>query len=321
MVLDYCNIIRFCSNVNPEGGGRPVIYENYCGGKIDWNDFFRVKNIYREKLKNGEEPQECKNCVGYEDKEWDGGNYINEILFTPWFACNSKCIYCDASKDPEIARNTIPYNIIPLVKDMIANNILKKDAIIDFAGGEPTIYENFEELLNLFINENFSKIIIHTNAINHSPAIEEGIRNGLINILVSVDAGTKDVHKIVKGVESFDAVWGNLKRYSAVQKEPFKQVKTKYLLVPGYNDNKEQIDLWLEKSHDIGIKNVVFNLDHRWLVNNNCVNSNVMDVYNLMNYALSAAKRRGMYCELYGQIFKVKTMIENKVEHNQAGFF
>ena len=42
MVLDHCNRIRFCNNFNPRYGGRPIIYENYHGEKIDWADFFRI---------------------------------------------------------------------------------------------------------------------------------------------------------------------------------------------------------------------------------------------------------------------------------------
>ena len=86
-------------------------------------------------------------------------------MLTPWVPCNSNCIYCDAPRDKYVLEHTKIYKVLPLIQDMIKNNILKKDGIIDFAGGEPTIYSEFEDLLSEFINNDFKKILVHTNAI------------------------------------------------------------------------------------------------------------------------------------------------------------
>ena len=52
MVLDHCNRIRSCNNFNPRYGGRPIIYENYHGEKIDWKEFFEIKRELRNKYRN-----------------------------------------------------------------------------------------------------------------------------------------------------------------------------------------------------------------------------------------------------------------------------
>lgn len=319
MVLDYCNVIRSCNNFNPGKGGRPVLYENYQGEKIDWVDFFKKQNVLREQFKTGGCVSECENCIGFEDKEWDSENYINILLLTPWYKCNSNCIYCSAPNDEYVKANTKPYSVVAVVKDMIANNILKKDAVIDIAGGEPTIYSEFDELLSILLNNDFTKIVIHTNAIIYNPLITRGIVEDKVKMVVSIDAGSKDTHKKVKGVDSFDAVWENFAKYAKAQVAPYSSVKSKYIIVPGVNDSEEEIKTWLEKSQAIGIKNVILNLDFNWLMSN--VNSELIKLYDLMQYTISEAEKLGIFCELYGQIFQVKTIIENKVEYNKAGFF
>lgn len=318
MVLDHCNRIRFCNNFNPRYGGRPIIYENYHGEKIDWKDFFRIKGELRQKYRDGSCPELCKDCVNTAFKQWDDEDYIDYLLLTPWVPCNSNCIYCEAPRDKEVLANTKIYKVLPLIKDMIKNNILKKEGIIDFAGGEPTIYREFEALLNEFIKNDFQKIIIHTNAINKSKSIEKGLKKGVIRVLVSIDAGSKEVHEKVKQVKSYDKVWKTLKDYAKLQPEDADFVKAKYIIVPGLNDTENEINLWLEKCKSINIKSVVLNLDFNWIMKN--VDGDLIPIYNLMQYTLNRANELGMKCELYGQIFQVKCEVEKNREQNIAGF-
>ena len=318
MVLDHCNRIRFCNNFNPRYGGRPVIYENYNGEKIDWADFFRIKRELRQKYRENSCPELCKDCVNTAFKEWDDDDYIDYLLLTPWVPCNSNCIYCDAPRDKYVLEHTKPYKVLPLIKDMIKNNILKKDGTIDFAGGEPTIYCEFEDLLHEFIKNDFKRIIIHTNAIKKSNSIIKGLKKGVVRTLVSIDAGSKEIHRKVKQVDSYDKVWNNLKEYAKHQPKDADYVKAKYIIVPGLNDSEDEINMWLHKCKDINIKSVVLNLDFRWIMDN--VDKDLMPIYNLMQYTLNTANELGMNCELYGQIFQVKCEVEHSREENIAGF-
>lgn len=318
MVLDHRNIVRHCNNFNPRYGGRPIIYENYNGEKINWKEFFENKKELRQLFREGNCPQSCKDCVGIAYKEWDEEDYIDYLLLTPWVPCNSNCIYCEAPRNKEVIANTKVYKILPLIKDMIKNKILRKNGTIDFAGGEPTIYPEFESLLHEFIKHDYSKIIIHTNAIKKSPSIIKGLKKGYVRVLVSIDAGTKEVHKKIKQVNSYDAVWKNLREYAKNQPKDADFVKSKYIIVPGINDKEEEINIWLEKSKEIGIKSVVLNLDFNWLMQN--VNNDLLPIYNLMKFTQNRAKELDLRCELYGQIFQVKCEVENSREENIAGF-
>lgn len=318
MVLDHCNRIRFCNNFNPRYGGRPIIYENYHGEKIDWSDFFRIKRELRQKYREGSCPELCRECVNTAHKEWDDEDYIDYLLLTPWVPCNSNCIYCEAPRDKEVLSNTKVYKVLPLIKDMIKNNILKKEGTIDFAGGEPTIYREFEALLHEFIKNDFQKIIIHTNAIKKSNSIIKGIKKGVVRVLVSIDAGSKKVHEKVKQVKSYDKVWKNLKEYAKYQPIGGDHVKAKYIIVPELNDSEAEIELWLNKCKEINITHVVLNLDFNWIMKN--VDGDLIPLYNLMKFTLNRANELGMRCELYGQMYQIKCEVEKTREENIAGF-
>ena len=79
MVLDHCNRIRSCNNFNPRHGGRPIIYENYHGEKINWDDFFKRKRELRKQCREGNCPELCIDCVGLATKEWDDEDF-NSLL-------------------------------------------------------------------------------------------------------------------------------------------------------------------------------------------------------------------------------------------------
>lgn len=318
MVLDTCNRIRSCNNFNPRYGGRPVIYENYHGEKINWKEFFDIKREQRKKFRENSCPELCQGCVNIAYKQYDDEDYIDYLLLTPWIPCNSNCVYCAAPRDKYLIENTKVYKVLPLIKDMIKNNILKKDGTIDFAGGEPTIYSEFESLLGEFIKNDFKKIIVHTNAIKKSRSLIKGLKKGVVRVLVSIDAGSKEVHEKVKQVKSYDKVWKHLKEYAKNQPKGADYVKSKYIIVPNINDTEEEINLWLEKSKSINIKSVVLNLDFNWIMNN--VDSDLMPIYNLMKFTQKRCKELDLNCELYGQIFQLKREVEHSREENIAGF-
>lgn len=316
IVFDHCNTVRICNNFNSKNGGRPVLFTNYMGELIDKEELFNIKSKHREDAKEGNLLPQCVDCVLLEDKEWSEENYIDRILLTPWIKCNSRCIYCAAPEDKYVKENTKEYNIVPVIKKMIDDGVLKKEGIIDFAGGEPTIYKDFEKLLKLFIDNDFQQIDIHTNAIKYSKAIEKGIKKGCVNILVSVDAGTKKIHKKVKTVSSYDKVWKNLTKYSKLtvpSNEIYNLVRTKYIIVPGVNDSKEEIELWLQKCKSLGLINLVLNIDYDWVGKN--INNIPDSLYELIDFATQKIEEIGAHCSFYAQLREVMQQKLTQKEH------
>lgn len=173
IIFDHANILRVCCSQNNEGGGRYILKHNYQGEILDWEEIFSQKRLQRNIQKEGKIYANCKGCIQLEKKRWDNKDYIDTLLLTHWIHCNSACSYCPAVRDEELLRVNKHYNVLPAIKDLMAKKILKKNAYVSIAGGEATIYPEFEELLHSLLDYGIKNICINTSGIKYSEAIEK----------------------------------------------------------------------------------------------------------------------------------------------------
>ena len=266
-MVDNSNCVRVCSIINDKYDGRPIIFSGYTGELFDKEKFFAIKRRHREMMKQGTPPYECTDCPMLREAEWDDEDYIDNLLFAHWVDCNSRCMYCGSTTGEFLRENYRYYDFTPAIKNMIEQKILIPSAKIDFAGGEPTVYPEFERLLTVFLENNFNNIYVNTSCIKFSPSIERALKNSqIVTLTISLDAGSKEMHRRVKRVNSYDRVWSNIKKYSKAQKSAKNSHKIclKYILVPGINDITREIDIFFEKVLEAKIDYVALSLDMFW---------------------------------------------------------
>ena len=123
-------------------------------------------------------------------------------------------------------------------------------------------------------------------------------------MVVSLDAGTKEMHEKVKGVKSFDKVWKNLDKYSSVYKykEGGNLLKTKFIIMPGINDSEEEIDLWLKRTMKTKIRNVSLNVDFQWIFTNTENYDGMKKIIKLKEFFESKAKDYDLIFDIYPNI-------------------
>ncbi len=262
------NRILYCTTGNnTKSNSNLTIKENFDGSDFDINEYFDNTEKLRNDCKKGNIINNCEGCHYLLEKDWDENTFerkIKYILISNYRACNSKCIYCISRSDynPKNIKNDT-YNILPVIADMINKKAITKDTKIDFAGGECTLYPYFEELLQLLIQADVKDIIIHTNAIIYSKAIELGIKKGIVSICVSTDSGTRKIHEKVKGVKTYNTVWNNIKKYRKAEGKTLdNKVCVKYILVENINDNEKEIEEWIKKAVRNNINILRFNADN-----------------------------------------------------------
>ncbi len=291
IIFDHANILRVCCAQSHEGEGRYQLKDNYLGEPLDWEEIFKEKNIQREVQKSGNTFKNCKGCILLEEGNWDQENYINRLLLTHWVHCNCECIYCPAIKDEELLSVNRHYNIVPAIKDMIEKGVLKKDSYISIAGGESTIYPEFEELMHTLIDYGIKDICVSTSGIKYSEAIEKGISLGSVSVLVSLDSGTKETHNKIKQVDKFETVIENLNKYSS-NKVLKRQVSTKYILIPGINDNEDEINSWLSLNKQLDIPTISMDIEIAWFKQNH---ENMPEhIINLLKFSKKQAKKMNL---------------------------
>lgn len=290
----YGSNIMMCCYVSCPGGGNIMLKRDFDGSPIDWDNFWKIKNTYRNIQKSGQTIKECTDCVYLKKDNWENGNHIKNIIFDHFTKCNCDCVYCYTHEDKNKYNSLKSYNVLPIIKDMFEKGILIPGGQIGFGGGEPTMLDELEELLDFLLENNFDNISIPSSAIKYSPVIEKGVAMGNISIQNSIDSGCAETFKKIKGIDAYNKVIENMKRYATVKKKFF-NVRSKYIICPGYNDNKQEADKWIETCKNSGIDYIMLSVENIWLKAHRYDNNE--KILELVEYILEKGKKMFTVCE------------------------
>jgi pyruvate-formate lyase-activating enzyme len=156
--------------------------------------------------------------------------------------CNMDCKYCNQeamvdciskikNKDDNIY--TLLQNLKPYFRD---------DMVLGYAAAEITLSDYCEQILDFIINEAW-KTQLSSNASVYNEKIAHLMKIGQIELIVSIDAGTRETFKKVRGVNLFDKVIHNLERY---RDETGGKATLQYIIIDGINDGDEDINGFVE---------------------------------------------------------------------------
>lgn len=290
-----------------------TLIPNYHGQKIDWNKIFEIKEKLKNDHKNNIYMDSCKNCLYLQENDWDEENYINHFTFNHFTKCNCNCIYCYTNTDKKAFNSYKEYKIYPIIKDMFKQGIIKKmeESCIIFGGGEPTILKDFDKMINLFIKKGSKNIRINSSGIKYSKSIENGLKQGVISLVISTDAGSESTYEKIKQVKCYKKVWENIRKYVKAQKND-NLLKVKFILYPGVNDTYEEINGWFEKIIENGVKAVCFSVEQDWYQQALSTNNFPPKIYEQMSYMENRAKELNLDLEIYCEALAVLNSKDNK---------
>ncbi len=306
----FSNSVQICCISSHPGGGNITQIENYKGEPIDWDMIFKKRAEMRDSIINGVIPEKCTGCYYLKENDWSSDNYFDEVLIGHFTHCNCNCIYCYTEKDKKFFNTNKTYDIYPVIKDMIDKGILSKNSTITFGGGEPTILKEFEELVHLLLDYDVYNIRIHSDGIKFSSAIEKGLKLGKITLITSVDSGTKDIYEKIKQVPCYDNVWKNLAKYAKTKNG---LIRTKYVLIPGVNDNLTEVKTWLKKTYEAGITDIAFDIEDNWFKEHR---DNIPQfIYVIYDFVVECYKLYNIKtCELYERASNLKMDRANRLK-------
>ena len=145
----------------------------------------------------------------------------------------------------------ISENIIEVIKALKHSNgkiKLAKKVKFAIASGEPALYPGLEKIISETPDAYFE---ILTNASIYSKVIERLISGNRGEILVSLDSGTAETFKTIKGLDLFERVINNIRKY-----RDHGNVLLKYIVIPGVNDNMDDIDGFIRICRNIDPKKI-----------------------------------------------------------------
>ncbi len=176
-------------------------------------------------------------------------NEIRYITINTSNYCNSACIYCSAHGGKEGSG----YNPICYLEEI--KDLLHENCFFDWGGGEPTLNPYFEDCIR-WITENGYRQRINTNGIIFSEETKNALKKGTANLRMSLDSGTRDCFRRVKGHEKYDEVWENIRRYREVSEE----IYLKYNIF-NMNSDLNEIDTFLDLCKKADIKHILIDAE------------------------------------------------------------
>ncbi len=232
------------------------------------NFYEKFKELRNNLIKNcidGILPHDgCSACLYLEDKEWDDEPKYTDIEISHWLHCNAACCYCSSlpqtkgKMDKYFKKNSPSVQLFPVIKRLIKEDMIHPQANICITGGELAMLKEFPSIMKLFLNQKDSNYSFYfqTNGIKYEPLLSKALNKGIGTlIIISLDAGTREMYKLMKKRDKYHTVLNNLARYIRDAKDDRKnRVVSKYIIVPNVNDNKEEIDKWIADCKRIGLK-------------------------------------------------------------------
>ena len=255
----------------------------YCcatrtGPSIDIPKPDKIKDIITKRkslikmLDRGIIPQECEGCFDLKEQTNPKPLIISQFSNVPkagmiivkhFKQCDCSCIYCceqylSKRKIVLKSKKSDYYDLLPIIKELYKHNMIdKENTDVHFQGGNVSVLDEFEDLVNIFMENGVKRVEIATNGIKYLPVIEQICTKTFVDINISIDAGTRETYKKIKTVDKFNELIENLKKYA---KLPL-LLRLKYILVRGINDTKEEIENYINLMKEIGIKNSELMID------------------------------------------------------------
>lgn len=192
------------------------------GDVVLLRDDISINSLYKKKYKlhediNAGKRTPCDGCPFLEFKEWEpmGIEYVSLEYHS---VCNLKCSYCS---DTFNGGKKSSYDVGKLI-----SGLPEGVKTVLWGGGEPTLgtYFNPRELINKFPNAQHR---ILTNAVEHSGIVESLLKENLVYITTSLDAGTRETFKTVRGKDVFLQTFLNIDAYARANA---RRVTIKYIL-------------------------------------------------------------------------------------------
>jgi molybdenum cofactor biosynthesis enzyme MoaA len=192
-----------------------------------YNEITKARAQLFNDIQNNKSDQ-CMGCpqLSLTNKKPDFNGYINHLSIEHHSVCNLRCTYCS---ETYYGGKKSKYNVSEFVKKLSREKSLKNCKQVVWGGGEPTLDKTFENIVNEIEISANPKIYhrVFTNSVRYHESISKFLKNGLIKIVTSIDAGTPETFMRIRGRNKFYDVFQNLEKYSSINA---KKITVKYIL-------------------------------------------------------------------------------------------
>lgn len=235
LYYDYTGELSFCCN-----GMCPRIPANE---KIDAAGLRKLRDELLKMIEEDRVPSDspCAGCAQIKETFYPKVPKGRAVGYFCDNVCNYRCSYCTI-KDGLGTRNAAGHQTMnELIDAFKQEDMLDDNFEATFTtAGEPTLYPGRKAVYQGFEGDTF---VVNSNGYLFDQDLFDLMNRKKVLIITSVDAGTRETCQKIKGVDGFERVRENLKKYA---QSALGIVAPKYIFIPGDNDKPEEIDGFIE---------------------------------------------------------------------------
>ncbi|MDE6993222.1 MAG: radical SAM protein [Lachnospiraceae bacterium] len=251
IIYDRTGELRFCwRNPGPKvSAGKLIAVKEFC----DLRD--RLLKAAEEGCIPEDSP--CANCPQIKEdffpvqpKEWFVNYFCNSV-------CNFRCSYCTLRHVSKVETDRGRHTLRNVLESFKKEKMLDEYYGVAFStAGEPTLYPGRNDAYQAFDGAQF---LFNTNGFLYDEGLFELMSRRKVLVVDSIDAGTQETFQKIKGVNGFDRVRENLRKYAQA---PMGIVSTKFIFIPGINDTPEDVDGFINFCVDVDATFAMIALDY-----------------------------------------------------------
>lgn len=203
-------------------------------------DFDSIRQSWGETIEHWrrKEPTPCDGCFILKEQVWPRTIEFKSLSLYGGFkgeCCNFRCIYCDATENLKLSKCKDSITMVDAILSF-AEALGNNNFSVALSAGEISVSPYREEIFSLLRNLRIRTSIFSNGYIFDKYIYEALENNGSINI--SLDSGTPDTFKKIKGIDGYNQVIYNISRYHNAKGK----IELKYIILEGVNDNEKDID-------------------------------------------------------------------------------
>lgn len=244
-------ITACCNQISPDLEIAHVDDENLAE-KILAN---QTRLLMRHKLDDA--PDVCRNCSAFVAHDWDthrGRVPFSQVSLNHFKKCNLNCVHCGYRAKDDGEQDTPHEKVFDAIQKCISARILAPKPYLEVGGGEPSLAKGLENIVRHAVEHGWEGLI-NSNGAKFSEVFAKGVNANLFNLLLTPDAGSREVYARIKGADNFATTWRNIGRYMAATSG---KALVKFILEEG---NKNDIPAMIDTARKHGVQTLVLSMD------------------------------------------------------------
>lgn len=217
---------------------------------------------------------DCQNCVMNKEQYIVKRDYQKRYKSVAFYQltcadCLSHCVYCCVEGNSEDKRR-MQIQLSPLKNyAKFVESVLSLDRIDnDFTCAIDVSERDHDEKVAMAVDALQKAGLrplsykINSCLLTYGEHLAELMRRGIVYVVWSLDAGTRETYRRIKQIDAFDTVLKNVRRYIAEDAFGGSFIVAKYLIVKGINDNSDEFDAYLRVVESLKLHFVSLSFDY-----------------------------------------------------------